>query len=182
MTEKQRVNAAILTPYLYADINDLNRWGLTGSDVRKQREKYGYDHDNFSDTEVLETEKHQVILNTRKDHNHEQPDLAIIGSTRAAENEARELRDSGIVVARYSIFYGGPSGYTGRAPEQSGYSLDLPKSVATAKALLTHEGTLDAILEKDEAKVMAALEDLNKNLRQPVLATPFLKIALGIER
>ena len=182
MTEKQKFNAAILTPYLYADLKDLNDWGLTGTDIREQKEKYGYDQDNFSNTKVLETEKHQVILNTKKDHNDEQPDLVIIGSTRATENQARELRDSGIVVARYSIFYGGPSGYTGRSPEQSGYSLDLPKSVATATALLTHEGTLDAILERDEAKVMAALEDLNKNLSQPVLATPFLKIALGIER
>jgi hypothetical protein len=173
--DKKMFNAAIMTPYLY---ENLSAEGYDEAYIRAQIKKFGYDPDNFNGTKFLETDKFLVKFHTLDDHTNERPNLIVIGSSGYSESIIENMKRSGIIVARYSIFYGGPSQYTGNTPEEGGYSLDLPKSVAVAKALLTHDGVLEAILAREEGKIRSALEDLNKNVSQPVLITPFLADAL----
>jgi len=172
---KKIFNAAIMTPYL---TENMEAKGFCECFIQEQIKKYGYDPQNLNGYKFLETDKFLVRLHTRDDHTNERSDLLVIGSAGNSEGIVGSLKPSGIIVARYSIFYGGPSQYTGTSPEKGGYSFDLPKNVAVAKALLTHNGVLEAILEREEAKIRAALADLNKNVGQPVLITPFLAEAL----
>ena len=173
--DKKLFNAAIVTPYLSENMEEK---GFTKEYIQTQIKKFGYDPQNINGDKFLETDKFFIRLHTRDDHTNERPDLVIIGSAGHSEDKVESMKPSGIIVARYSIFYGGPSQYTGNSPEEGGYSLDLPKNVAVAKALLTDEGVLEAILAREEAKIRAALDDLNKKVSQPVLITPFLAEAL----
>ncbi|MBW3016538.1 hypothetical protein KY309_02920 [Candidatus Woesearchaeota archaeon] len=177
MTEngKRLFNAAIVTPYLYENLEDE---GYARDYIEKQIERFGYDPQNLNGTKFLETDRFFVKLHTKQDHTHDKPDLVVIGSAGNSEHIVERMKPSGIIVARYSIFYGGPSDYTGNSPEEGGYSLDLPKSVALVKAMLTHNGVLESILERDEGRIRSALDDLNSKVSQPVLVTPFLAEAL----
>jgi len=174
MTDKRTFNAKIITPYLYENMREE----CTEEYVQKQIEYFEYDPNNLGGIKFLETNRFIVNLNTRTNCSKANPDLIIIGSAGVSEDEVEMLKPSGILVARYSIFYGGPSSYTGNTPEEGGYSLDLPKSVATSKALLTHDGVLESILEREESKIRDAVENLNKTIEKPVLITPFLAKAL----
>ena len=173
--DKKMFNAAIMTPYLY---ENLSAEGYDQEYIKTQIEHFGYDSKNLNGTKFLETDKFLVRLNTKDDHNHDRPDLIVIGSAGHSEDTVESMKRSGIIVARYSIFYGGPSQYTGNAPEEGGFSLDLPKSVAVAKGLLTSDGVLEAILAREEGKIRSALDDLNSKVNPPVLITPFLSDAL----
>jgi hypothetical protein len=150
-----------------------------------RRRKREYTAENLKGVKEIDTERTTVRIEPPQDHTLISPslaDLIIIGSAGYSEGDVRAIKPLGIVVARYSIFYGGPSGYTGDRPEETGYSLDLPKSVDTVKALLSHEPFLDALVARDDALIRTALEDLNAGLREPVLATPYLTEALQVQR
>lgn len=190
---------AILTPYLHESLVEVCREGeklsKNGEDFAKeQSEKYGYDADNFNGVNAFVTPERVVTLTIPEDY--EPPtivkavmfpspaDLAISGTAGHMEGFADFMKKthSGVIVARYSIFYGGPSEYSGRTPEEGGFALDIPKTVAAVRALLTDDKTLDAIAERDEARLRSALGRLNEKLEQPIIATPYLTEVLNIRR
>jgi len=196
---KARVNVAIVTSYLTDDFEaeyvkeksacqgcqEKCTCGKSVDDVaaevERQKQKYGYDPNNFKGTRYLETPNFIVMLETPEEHEIENPlfaDFAIFGSTMQKEEMAMKAKGSGLIIARYSIFYGSKSNYSGNTPQEGGYSLDIPKKVASAKALIMHEPFLEAILERDEVKIMDSIEGLNQTLEQPVLVTPYLATAL----
>jgi len=109
------------------------------------------------------------------------PALVIAGSTEPGEDEVEGLKGTGLVVARYSMFYGGPSGYSGRSPGDGGYALDIPKDVGVVRDLLTDDNVLDALVARELGGLVGALDSFNQGRIQPVLATPYLETALSIE-
>ena len=179
-TEGQtKVIVGVFTPYLCADIA---KEGYDDEYVKVQKEKFSYEDDNLNDERLIVTPRFKVKLDTHEEHESRGPGdvlLAIHGSTREAEERIRGLRGTGLIVARYSIFYGGPSKYTGNYPEESGYSLDIPKKVSAAKALVTDDGVFEAILSREEKAIVQAIYNLNKKLEQPILVTPYLPKALA---
>jgi hypothetical protein len=177
--KKNKVVVGIFTGYL---CKDMCAEGYDEEYMRIQKEKFGYDPDNMSGQKFLYTPKFMVRLDTRDDHESMGPGdltLAIAGSTEGIEEHVRGFMGAGLIVARYSVFYGGPSKYTGNYPEESGYSLDIPKKVSTAKALITDDCVLEAILARDEKAVVEAISELNKKLEQPILVTSYLPKALS---
>jgi len=104
--------------------------------------------------------------------------LIFIGSTIDSERMVKMMQDKGTPIVRYSKFYGGRSEYSNKTGEEGGYSLDIPKEPSYVKALLEKDSFLEAILERNPEKVRKSLQELNKNLSIPVLATSFLDIAL----
>jgi hypothetical protein len=181
--QKNPVKVAILTPYLTERLENV-------PDVEEQIIGFGYDPDNLSDTKKINTPNNTVliaspdyIINMRGDIDPsklEGANLVIAGSTEAGEDEVKSLKGSGLIVARYSIFYGGVSDYTGNSPAVTGYSLDIPKGVQFVKALLTDDATLDAIVEKDTQKIKDALTELNKKITTPILTTEYLDEVVNV--
>lgn len=165
----------MLSQYLLVSPEDGKNWDR----------KNGYDPNNFHNIQRLQSNKGRLVELVRADGEsifalNEMGDLAIAGSTPPNEMGVAILSGSGLVVARYSKFYGNPSGYTNKTPEQGGYSLDIPKEISTVRALLEHDSFLESIQERNPRKVREALNDLNKKLSTPVLATPFLESCLSI--
>jgi len=152
--------------------------------------EYGYDPNNLHGMEFLQTPRGNIIRLSTRDNSQNitlreiaEHDFAIAGSTKPNEEKVLDLKCSGLVVARYSIFYGGPSGYSDRSPEDGGYSLDLPKVVPAAVALMTNDDFLEAIVSREEARVRDAIAKLNVGHENaPVLITPFLSEALRIRK
>lgn len=105
------------------------------------------------------------------------PILAIAGSTRGGEDEVRGLKGTGIIVARYSIFYGRPSEYTGSSPEEAGYSLDFPKNINTVRSMLRNGDVLEALRSRNKEGIEKALEIFNECYNAPIRTTPYLEIA-----
>jgi hypothetical protein len=101
-------------------------------------------------------------------------DLAIAGSTEIGEEEVRSLKGSGLIVGRFSMFHGGPSGYSGLMPEEGGYSLDIPKRADIALRFLTDDAVLDALVARDERSIRSSIESLSRILPEPILVTPYL--------
>lgn len=174
-TSKQNIRVGILTSYLARSLDELEP-----IEQFEQMVLFRAESDNLKDVNYLETSKFRVKLE-KQPEGITPPPLIIIGSTRNAELDVLGIKDNfpQVIVARYSVFYGGPSGYTGVPPEQTGYSLDLPKSVAVARKLLTHDGFLEALVKRNLAEIRNALTDINKNLEQPILTTPRLETALS---
>lgn len=166
-----------MTPYLYDSIEKLNRI-FSQEGVAEQKQKYGFDENNLAGVKQVETKKYEVILRPKVDLFRMPSDLVISGCTEYLEREVRKMKGSGILFARYSIFYGSPSEYTDRRPEDSGYAFDIPKSVETVKKLITCDALLEGILAREEKKIVKAVEGLNKGLASPVLITPYLRTAL----
>jgi hypothetical protein len=119
----------------------------------------------------------QELLESRNDI-----DLLIAGSTSPGEREVSELRKSGIVIGRFSVFFGGSSGYSGVSPGAGGYSLDIPKNVGIVKSLLHSDSVLESIANRDEGRIRSSIDQLNQELSQPILITPFLAEALEVRR
>jgi hypothetical protein len=182
---KQTFNVELLTPYLSENFEKYR----TKREIFGEMVLHGYNPSNFNEERFLETPERQVILDApsyrsgrRTFETVNNTDLVIAGSTEPGEKEVRGLKDSGLIVARFSIFYGGPSNYTGSTPESAGYSLDIPKSVATVRTMLTDNDMLDALVSKEEARIRNSLDNLNSNLENPIVATPFLAEALSIKQ
>ena len=111
-------------------------------------------------------------------------DLVIAGSDQASEKLVSDFRIHSkniglrVPVARYSTFYGKPSGYSEMLPEEIGYSLDIPKDISAVRSLITNDLVLEALSLKDENRIRSSLDELNKGLERPILVTPFLHEAL----
>ena len=171
---RQDVRVGILTPYLARSLEELEPF-----EQIEQMLLFGAQPSNLKDVNYLETSRFRVKLE-KQPEGITPPPLIIIGSTRQAEVDVSSISTNfpKTIIARYSIFYGGPSGYTGIPPEQTGYSLDLPKDVETARKLLTHDGFLEALVKRNLAEIRNALADVNKNLEQPILETPRLQTVI----
>ncbi len=173
--ERLEIRIGILTPYLARSLDELEP-----IEQFEQMILFRAEPDNLKDDNYLETPKFRVKLE-KQPEGITPPPLIIIGSTRQSEVDVSSIRDNfpQVIIARYSIFYDGPSGYTGVPPEQTGYSLDLPKSVEVAKKLLMHDGFLEALVKRNLAEIRNALIDINRNVEQPILTTPRLETALA---
>jgi hypothetical protein len=185
-TNARGFNVALLTPYLSSTIENIVN---AGYDPKIQIDKYGFDQNNLNGVKVIETEKQNKVfliapvngcylgnLNPKK---IKDLTLAIAGCTEQGEEEVRNMKGSRVVVARYSIFYGGKSDYTGSSPEEAGYSLDIPKNIKSVIALLRSDEILEAIQDRDGFRVKNALSGLNTRLEQQILATPYLEVVLN---
>jgi hypothetical protein len=190
--ELKTINVTIGTPYLYQSLDDvINKKGIL--EVLKQSVLYGYDPDNLSNTNLIITPGERIVrlhsLNSSEEAfnigNVVSSDLVIVGNTEGAEEGIKLLAgdcgiNTGSIIARYSIFYGGPSQYTGNEPGDVGYSLDIPKDTSTVKKMLNDDYFLESILERNEDAIVDSIDRLNKNLDQPILITSYLPKALEI--
>ncbi|MBW2993504.1 hypothetical protein KY317_02935 [Candidatus Woesearchaeota archaeon] len=179
--ETMKVKVALLTPYLFQTVQDLeSRYDL--GEVFNQIVHFGYQPDKIIRDKEITDGKRIVMIDRPKDLTTlalldccAGADLVISGSADDAEDFVlRFLKDTGLIVARFSIFYRGPSRYTGMAPEDTGYALDIPKDPDAVKALLTHGMFLDGLVKREEAQMRVALECLSTRLPKPILATPYL--------
>lgn len=181
---KLEVAIAILTPYLTQVLEETN---IEKEDLDWQIKKAGYVPGEKIEHRCIETMKHIVVpfipeylgIGGRFPHQYFGEDLIIIGSTPAGEEETQSMRGTGAIVARYSIFHGGPSKYSGLMPHETGYSLDIPKDPTVVKKLIRNDGFLDAILFPTEQGIIDAVQKFNKDFRTRVLVTPYLATALG---
>jgi len=183
MNDRKLFRAAILTPYLLDSAEGLKAEGFSDYDIQNQIRWYGLDLNNLRGVKHMKAGNIDVLLETDEDHTLDDSanaDLIIIGSAESAESKVRKMvgRNPRAIIARYSVFYGRPSEYTGKRPEDAGYALDLNKKVSVARALLTHEATLSALLNRDESQVREAIAQLNLILENPILITPYLTKAL----
>ena len=176
-TERKEMLVAVFSPYLYGNLETE----CCDEFVKIQKERFGYNADNFTGKKFIDSDRHRVILETPDSHTSRGPDdvaMAIHGSTRPAEEIVAGLRGSGLIVARYSIFFGGPSGYSGNLPESTGYAIDIPKDINAVQALFSDGEFLDAILAREEGPIRSSLEKLSSGLERPVIATPYLSEVL----
>jgi len=146
--------------------------------VAKQREKFGYNPNNFATVNMVEAGRFCVELLKERSDVDTRPHLIIAGATEPQEELTESLKGSGLIVARYSVFYGGPSNYTGKYPDEAGYALDIPKNMDAVRALLSDEACIEALLLREESKISTSMNALNKKLAQPVIVTPYLTQAL----
>ena len=179
---KEPFKVSILTPYLSETLEDFFQ-GSNPKEFIEQVTLYDYNPDNLSKIPKLLTRNKRAVLldspvyfpgSKRTLFDTVDADLVIAGSARAGEKEVRMLKDIGLIVARFSIFYGKPSEYTGSLPEEAGYSLDLPKDAAIVEKMLKDDYFLNSITEGDEGKIKDSIRILNRKLRQPILITPYL--------
>lgn len=164
-----------------------------GSFNQCQIEKYKYNPNNLQGIDTMKTnggsrviihglpewqdrmlERQSKLGDLSKTH------LVIAGCTESGEEETMEMMGSGLIIGRYSIFYNGPSRYSGRSPQESGYSLDIPKDIKTVKTFLTNDSVLEAIASREQTRIKMALASLNSKLKQPILTTSYLAEALKV--
>jgi hypothetical protein len=179
--EKNQIYVALLSNYLTENFVDR---GDDPEYVKMQEEKYDYNRNNFSNIKSFETDSINVKLEKWSDHDLKSPilaDFAIASATENWEDVVRSYRGSGLIIARYSIFYGGPSHYTERFPQDSGYALDIPKNIGTVKALLKDSMFLTSLMERNKSGIESALSKFNKEVKIPVLITPYLETVLNEE-
>lgn len=180
---KRAVEVALLTPYLTDSLGDMLAGSESFKDALFQFAVAGYDPNNLHGVDRLTTVRNTVLLRKPCDaFDNILPDLAIAGCTEEAESAVQRLIPSGVLFARYSMFYGGPSEYTRKQPEESGYSFDIPKQPKVVLAFLNCDDFLDGIAERNEEQIRAGVSGLNEKLSQPVIVTPHLARALQIRR
>tara|TARA_Y100000034_G_scaffold117637_1_gene157318 strand:- start:1194 stop:1835 length:642 start_codon:yes stop_codon:yes gene_type:complete len=203
-TTKEPFRVSILTPYLSESLDSFIKGCGVGKEQQvkqllNQKMIFGYDP---IDTKELTTPEGRLVLLdspkyrpatyidddgeidsslSRKFESESESDLVISGCTKSAEDETSILAFFGKLVARYSIFYGKPSAYTGKLPEESGYSFDVPKDIETVKKLLTSDDVLDSIVLRDEHRIRESIDRLSIYLEKPILVTPFLSRALELK-
>ena len=196
--ELQTINVTLATPYLFTNLNDaIEDWGIEG--VLKQSIRYGYDPENLSDTDIIITQGKRLVKLHGPDSgkngfylsNVALSDLVISGNTESAEKATRMLTgekggicklgmNTGTIVARYSIFYGGPSQYTETLPKDAGYSLDLPKDPSIVKKMLNDDYFLESIIDRKEDAIVDSIDRINRELKNPILVTDYLQKALEV--
>ncbi len=168
------VNVAILTPYLLEDVR--GKWPQ--SEIEKQIQRFGYDPQHILIDRILPTEHNLVKV---EEEIIKRPHLVIAGCTQRVEQSISQKKGSGLLIARYSIFYGKVSNYSGKSPAVSGYAFDIPKNPQIIKALLREDRFLEALVFRDESKIRSSLESFNLRKDQPVLITEYLNEALRIQ-
>ncbi len=189
--EKSQVNILLVTPYLSGRaFRDLAN---DPEELQKQMEFYGLEKGKISGKEIeenfflRETEKHDVYIDARESPEHmfersKNANLIIAGCTREQERDVNIWSKTGSLLARCSMFYPGPSKYTKRLPEQSGYAFDLPKSYSVINGLLASDDFLTALLKREQASIESALVKVNASLKEPVICTPYLRKALTLSQ
>lgn len=187
-TNPREYQISVLTPYLSEGVKAFSTINL-----ETQKKEYGFDPNNLNGIRELRTDKGSLVKiwapeyrgTARQDARLIEldcSDLIIASSTEPGEDEVEGFKGSGLVFARFSIFYGNKSGYSGRTPEQGGYSLDIPKHVQTVRSMLTIESVLEALAARNEQEIRKSLDELNKTLSRPILITPYLEQALSVRR
>lgn len=171
---QEKVKIEIWTSYLTEDITEK----YSEEYVEKQKQMFSYDPENLITGSRIIGGRN-IVLIEEKGNSRERPHLVIAGCTRNNEASVKNFKGTGLLVARYSIFYGEPSAYTGNYPEESGYTFDLPKETAIVKALLKHDDFLEGIVAREGARIRSAVDRLNATIKRPVLVTDYLSEALG---
>ena len=106
--EENIVRIALLTPYLTESLGNMPK-----SERKAQIKEFGFNPNNFNGISSLRTDKRLVLFETGKKHtliSPAQADMAIAGCTNESERNIAELMGTGLITARFSIFYGNPSG------------------------------------------------------------------------
>ena len=190
--KKTEFVAALFSGYLTEDMAE----SYGANYIQEQKDLFGYEDYNFNGQNQILTPKHRVVLLSKDDSRYSGPqdvrfakyrgpqdvDFAIHGSTRLAEEMVRDYMGSGLIFARYSIFYGGPSVYSENSPEESGYALDLPKSIDVVNTLLNNDRFLKSVLTRKEDQIKSALDEVNKGIEKPILVTSYLSEVLSYEK
>ena len=176
--EKVIPSIAVLTPYL------ANR--LIPQELQILSSMFAGMGSGYFNTIINFGENHGANLLVMDPNGREQmsPERAqaynflICGSARDSEEEVMTFRDRDIFTARYSMFYGGPSEYTGRMPEDTGYALDMPKDNSPF-ALIENTTFLEGILHKDQDQILEGIDQVNRKLEQPIIVTPYFHYIFG---
>ncbi|MBS3074064.1 hypothetical protein J4447_01270 [Candidatus Pacearchaeota archaeon] len=176
------------TPYLTYSFEDVvMACGPTKAII--QSLAFGQEQVTLSSTRRLVSPNGRVVALTARGMNSELsgdrnfiPDLYIAGAVSEMEDIVMDAMNDGLLVARFSIFYRGPSDYTGRTAEEAGYAFDIPKSVDTVRRLLTDDDCLEAIAARNPLAIRSSLDELNKDFPNPILATPHLEVALSLPK
>jgi hypothetical protein len=87
-------------------------------------------------------------------------------------------KGTGLIVARYSMYYGAKPGRVRMSAADAGYALDIPKTPSAVRRLLMDDRFLTAILDRDADKIRGAVTDVSASLWEPILVTPYLDVAL----
>lgn len=181
-TQKRTINIGLMTNYL---TRSFEEWSKKFSDeMQFQIETAKLEKENLAGVRYMNTPAFDVRLHSPNEYDVAPGacSLIIAGNTEPNEFWSQSLMGSGILIGRFSIFYGGNSRYTGNSAAQGGYALDIPKSVDTVKAMLQHEPLLEGLLMRDAQLIENGLGSLNSKLSEPVIATPYLSQALQIRR
>lgn len=174
-TAREIVRVGIWTPYLIEDMSKE----CDDEYVAQQIKMFGYDPNKLIKEDKLVTGRNVVLLE-KKDSSLKRPHLVIVGCTRSVEDSVKRTRGTGVLVARYSTFYGEPSDYTGNYPDQCGYALDIPKDPDVVKALLHCDDVLEALVAREEERIRCTLDCFNAARERPVLVTGYLREALAL--
>jgi len=176
MGDKKTYQVAIMANYLEGNLRNLDGKKSTSLMDRDEFNKNIFKPDIYqtNDDNVVHIMPHANLINLK----WKKADMAITGSDSYRERDVRNFRGNGLVIGRYSMFYGKPSKYSGMRPGDSGYALDIPKEPHIVRSLLKFDPVLDAIVNKDSDGVRSALDELNKYIGIPILATPYLDEAL----
>jgi len=176
--EETTAYVTVHTPYLLGMPERM-----TPEEIEVEIRRGKYDPNETFDTKLLKVGKFDVHVVKHYDAERilpRVPDLAVIGCAGDSEDFVKEHRRLGMLFARYSICYGERSRYSDELPEETGYSLDLPKSPAMVKRLLHYEPFIEALLAREETPIRAALESFSESEEELVLATPYLSEALKV--
>ncbi len=106
-----------------------------------------------------------------------QTNLVISGSSCCEEVQVDNLKDTGLIFARYSSDYGKIS-KSRNTPGEIGYSLDIPKDMLIVRALLDDEDVKDALINRNLKAIEKAIYSLNNRIKLPILITDYLQKAL----
>ena len=185
--DKPTLYVALKTPYLTQSFDEMVL--ESGEEyANMQANRYGHERVNLSGVRMLHSPSGKtVVLRSRGVWGFSEsesriivPDMYIMGAVKEAAEVVQEAMNDGLFIARFSIFYGRASDYTSKLPEEAGYSLDIPKSVETVKALLTDDSCLEAIASRNSSKIRESLDVLNRSFERPIIATPHLERALSL--
>ncbi len=174
MKEKKTINIEIWTPYLTENVAE--KYGAEFEE--EQMRLFGYDPKGIIGKSKIITPRN-IVLIEKEEGLVERPDFIIAGCTLSREETVESLKGSGLLIARYSIFYGGASDYSSNYPNESGYAFDIPKKPDVVKSLLKHDDFLEAIVAREESKIRSAVDKFNETIERPVLITDYLAEALG---
>ncbi len=173
MENKKIVNIQIWTPYLIKEISEE----CSEQELKAQKEMFGYDPSNLLTENKIVSERNLILLDKERESTT-RPEFIIAGCTIEGEAEVKKCKGSGALIARYSIFYGEASDYTGSYPDESGYAFDIPKSTDLVRSLLKYDNFLEGIILRNETKIRNAITEFNKINQGTIIITPYLPKAL----
>ena len=181
---KPEIKVAIITPYLTEVFEQRE---MSKEEFEFQTTIAGYKSGMLLTEKAIETDFFLVkpwmpkgYSNNASTRKHflatiqDKPDLVIAGSSPDGELEVGTVMGSGLLVARYSMFFGGPSLYTGLMPQDMGYALDIKKDPEVVQRMLKDDCVLEAILKQSVKGMSEAVEKFNKGTTPDLLVTAYL--------